>query len=716
MLSSGTYYIHSKRGNSKNFKIIGDSGKEISLNHTTNQSTSGNYIRTSVFHSVPYLELAFTNVTSNASTTFELTTNGTGPTPVTINTYASPDVPSEFVETGSGVSVDSITGATGPLSPGTYNLTLRSKHGAEVAADNATVTVEPRSTNGLTAYTTRDVSPSDFDNATAIRGAIADGTLTSEPTATANDTVVYAVNATGLTGLPATANASLDRGADLERLDGISFGVAPTESGDGNESAAGDGLGRTPNESAVHLDRKGLYVVAGGDHAFGTENPGPGETFEAAFRVDDDRLRRTAADDRHRVTTELAHAAADSTDDGAENQTTNGSTETPTADDAVTDANESADSAATDSSETPTDSVSSGGGSAGGNISASSGESGGGNVSTSSGESGGGNISTSSGESGGGNVSASSSGSGSGNVSASSSGSAGGNVSTSSGGSTGGNESTSSGELTSSGGSTSGDSSAATDSSAGSGGSSGGGRPAGGGSSVSGSGSAGGGSSVSGSGSAGGGSPASSGGSAGGGSPASNGGSAGGGSPAGGSGSPGGDAAGGTAGSAGSVGRANDSGAGGPRSAGGASESAANRSGPPTGGDVSIAPGASEIPRSAGPPELFDTGRPARGAAGSAVVGPRSVDGGPTRDAGGESGDATPSGQDDSSAPSDPPASSDAPAEGDRSPGEADASDLGYDDAPIRSTAYDLPGFGPLASLASVVGASLLARRRGRGA
>lgn len=255
-----------------------------------------------------------TNTTTNATTSLELTTTDRGPTSVTLNTYASPASP-EFVTAGSGVSVESVTGDIGPLSPGTYDLTLRSEYGAEVANDTAGITVDPRSTGELTAYTTSAVPPDGFENASEVREAIADGTLAPATTATATDTVVYAVNATGLTGLPETANGSLERGTDLDRLDGLSFGVAPTE---GDDSADGDALGRMPAESAVHLDRNGLFVVADGERAFGTETaPDPGETFEAAFRIDDDRLRRTAADDRHRVTTELAYAAG-STDESTD--------------------------------------------------------------------------------------------------------------------------------------------------------------------------------------------------------------------------------------------------------------------------------------------------------------------------------------------------------------------------------------------------------------
>ncbi|PHQ46060.1 hypothetical protein DJ68_09395, partial [Halorubrum sp. C3] len=269
---------------------------------------------------------------------------------MTVNTYASPESPSKFVTTGSGIDVESVTGDTAPLPPGTYDLTLRSEHGTEVANDTATVTVEPRSTSDLTAYTTRSVASGEFENASAVREAIADGTLTPATTATANDTVVYAVNATGLTGLPAAANASLERGADLDRLDGLSFGVAPTGRDDG------DGLGRTLNGSGIHLDRQGLYLVVDGERAFGTETlPEPGATFEAEFRVDDDRLRRTAADDRHRAATELTYAT-DSTD---------GSIATESGDDS-TEASGSPDSEASGSTSSAGGSDAIGGGSAGG--------------------------------------------------------------------------------------------------------------------------------------------------------------------------------------------------------------------------------------------------------------------------------------------------------------------------------------------------------------
>ena len=462
---------------------------------------------------------------NNSTIILKLTTSDRGPTPVTLNTYASPDSPSKFVETGTGVSVESITGDTDPLPPGTYDLTLRSGHGSEVGNDTATVTVEPRSTNGLTAYVTGDVAPDEFENATEIRTAIADGTLAPATTVNANDTVVYAVNATGLTGLAETANASLDRGADLDRLEGVSFGVAPTED-DGNDSTD-DALGPTLNGSAVHLDRNGLYLVADGERAFGTEtSPDPGRTFEAAFRVDDERLRRTAADDRHRVTTELTYGAEDSIDGATVNEAAVDSTDASTSD---------------------------------------------------------------------------------GSGPTASSGSSGGSGATGTGGSAGGSAAT-----------------------------------------------------------------------------------------------------GGGGGPSGPVDVGNAAGAGGRTRPG----QAANRSGPRPGVGISIAPGTSEIPPSAGPAELFGVGASERGADAAAAAGSGSADGVSNGDPGGTSDGVTPA------EPTDPAASADSPepsAADDGSADGADASDLGYEDAPIRSTVYDLPGFDAVASLAAVAGASLLARRRGRG-
>jgi len=287
---------------------------------------NGDFLNLSINSTYNHSSVSLSSSNGNL-TALNFTTTDTGPTPITINTYASPESPSGFVTTGSDVSIESIAGDTDSISPGTYDITVRSEHGTAATNDTATVTVAPRSTTDLTAYTTRETGPGGFKNATTIRNAIADGTLTEATTAGVNDTVVYGVNATGLTGLPAAANASLDRGADLDRLDGLSFGVARINASEGTAPAERDALGPVPDESTVHLDRSGLFLVVDGKTAFGTETlPADGETFEAGFSVDDERLNRTGDDDS--VTTRLTYAA-NAVDEPVTNESANGSGTTP---------------------------------------------------------------------------------------------------------------------------------------------------------------------------------------------------------------------------------------------------------------------------------------------------------------------------------------------------------------------------------------------------
>ncbi|MDB9302146.1 hypothetical protein PN417_14530 [Halorubrum ezzemoulense] len=617
-----------------------------------------------------------------------MTTTDTGPTPVSVNTYASPNS-SAFVTTGSGVDIESVTGHTDPLSPGTYNLTLRSEHGTETATDAATVTVGPRSTGNLTAYTTRAASAGDFANATEIREAIADGTLAPAATATANDTVVYGVNASGLTGLPAAANASLERGEDLARLDGLSFGVAPADADDANGSTEGEAVGRMPNESAVHLDRDGLFLVADGEHAFGTETPpDPGETFEGTFRVDDDRLRETAANDRHRVTTNLTYGALDPADSLAENATPEGTAGT----------NQSLSSNET----AGTNQSISGNETAGTNRSLSGNETAGTNQSISGNEIAGTNQSISGNETAGTNRSLSGNEIAGTNQSISGNETAGTNRSPSGNETVGTNQSLSDNETAGTDQSRSANATVETDRAFGGNGSTAVSAP-GGPTAANPSG-------------------ATAGTIASGGGPASGGGSA----------APGG----GPVAGGGSTGRESD-GSDGPGSApanagsgadpavssdtttppDSADAAASNRSDPtggPTGVDanrstrppdvgISVAPGRTDIPSSAGPSEAFGTG----GLTGGDGPGPADPSGGEqsTANRADERVDAQSTDSAESSTSSEASgSSSDAVA----------PSDLGYDDAPIRSTAYDLPGFGAVASAAAIAGASLLARRRGR--
>jgi len=216
--------------------------------------------------------------------------------------------------TGSGASIESVTtpGANGTLPPGTYEIAVRSEHGIAETSDNATVTLARRSTNGLTTYAGTGVTRSDLGSAAAVRDAIEGDTLSQSERVGTNDTVVYAVNASGLAGLPAARNATVETGNDLDRLDGFEFGVRSAGGDDGLTTS--DTLGETPRNSTVHVDETGLYVIADGTDALPTNRESePGEEFIAEFRVIDDRLREAASDppDGHRVTSTVTFADTD---------------------------------------------------------------------------------------------------------------------------------------------------------------------------------------------------------------------------------------------------------------------------------------------------------------------------------------------------------------------------------------------------------------------
>ncbi len=254
--------------------------------------------------------------TNTTAATVELETPDKGETTVKFNTYAAANgsLNESFSVMGPGSSIESVTtpGGNGTLQPGAYEISIHSEQGVATTSDNTTVTLGRRSTNGLTTYTGTEADRSDLGSATAVRGAIESGTLSQSERVTANDTVVYAVNASGLTGLATARGATTETGDGLDRLDGLEFGVRST--GGEDEQSASDALGGMPPNSTVHVDETGLYVVADGDDALPTDRePEPGEEFTAEFRVTDDRLREVASDppDGHRVTSTVAFAAAD---------------------------------------------------------------------------------------------------------------------------------------------------------------------------------------------------------------------------------------------------------------------------------------------------------------------------------------------------------------------------------------------------------------------
>ncbi|MUW15769.1 hypothetical protein GJ633_14920, partial [Halorubrum sp. CBA1125] len=151
------------------------------------------------------------------------------------------------------------------LLPGEYEARVRTTHGHATTTDSVTFTLQNRSTSGVETYAAEGKTAETFDTAGAVHAGIANGTLEPTSTVSPNHTVVYAVNATGLTGLAAARNASLDTGRDLERLDGLAFGVRLSD----GVSTLGDDLGSTPAADAVHVDESNLFLVADGDDALG---------------------------------------------------------------------------------------------------------------------------------------------------------------------------------------------------------------------------------------------------------------------------------------------------------------------------------------------------------------------------------------------------------------------------------------------------------------
>jgi PGF-CTERM protein len=167
-------------------------------------------------------------------------------------------------------------------------------------------------------YSTTELERDELETARAVRRAIDGGTLSRTETVRAGETVVYAVNATGLTGLPAARNATVETGRDLARLDGLAFGVRSNESA--VATATGD-VESVPTNATVHLDERGLFVVGRGiDALAANETLTDGEAFTAKFRVEDERLRAATSDsaDDHDVSATVTFEGATSPEDDGE--------------------------------------------------------------------------------------------------------------------------------------------------------------------------------------------------------------------------------------------------------------------------------------------------------------------------------------------------------------------------------------------------------------
>ncbi|TKX82439.1 hypothetical protein EXE53_02260, partial [Halorubrum sp. SD626R] len=302
-LQTGVYFL-SDDGLDRNnqFELIGRNKQEVDLIDITNRLESGVNIKYSLQHNTSRVGVNVTNVNINGTfATANLSTQNPGQTSISLNTYAfgNESLTDGLITAGPNATVESInaSASNGTLPPGEYRIEVRSEQGLAATTDEATVTIGNRSTNGMRAYATTDLDREDLRTADAVRRAIANGTLSSTSTVAPNETVAYAVNATGLSGLPAARDGPFESGSDLARLGGLAFGVRSNASTTATEDGGFDSREAVPRNASVHVDEGGLYVVAEGDDALATdETPADGEAFTAEFGVEDDRLREAAAD------------------------------------------------------------------------------------------------------------------------------------------------------------------------------------------------------------------------------------------------------------------------------------------------------------------------------------------------------------------------------------------------------------------------------------
>ena len=311
---TGKYRLFSENSSiSGVFKIVGEGDQYGRIKASREKYRTGSLFHSELQHNLPQPQLIITNSDRNSTAaTINLSAPEKGNASISLNTYAAGNtsLSDAIVTTDDTVTVDSVETSTpnGTLPPGDYELAVHSEHGDADTENSTTFTLHNRPTNDLTPYTTGDKEPADLGTSEAIRSAITDTTLSPASTVSANQTVVYAVNASGLTGLPTAQNATLDTGADLHGFSGFTFGVQPTTSTELTTADTAESIGDVPNNSTVHIDDSRLYVVANGTDALGTDDPpNDGEEFTATFRVDDDHLRTTAADPStdHTVTTTL---------------------------------------------------------------------------------------------------------------------------------------------------------------------------------------------------------------------------------------------------------------------------------------------------------------------------------------------------------------------------------------------------------------------------
>ena len=225
---------------------------------TSSSHTAGEVVNANISADANTTSLAFSPVNdTGALATATVATPRSVPTPIGVNTYAlgDPSLAGELLSVSPSTTVTSVstTSTNGSLSPGAYVLTATANPSG--ATETTTVSLENRSTSNLTVYATSR-EPTAFDSPAAIAEARSNGTLTPATTVTDDDTVVYAIEATGLDGYEATQPGSLKTGTDLDEIAGLEFTVWTAHDTLTNRSVWTTAAGTTV---VTHTD--GLYLV-----------------------------------------------------------------------------------------------------------------------------------------------------------------------------------------------------------------------------------------------------------------------------------------------------------------------------------------------------------------------------------------------------------------------------------------------------------------------
>ena len=255
--------------------------------------------------------------------------------PVTLrfDTYAAGqgDLADEFVTVvdgpGTATLVDQ-TATNATLAPGEYDLTVRGAADGD-PDDETTVAIETRETEAITALTSDTLGPEELSDPESVATARENGTVTTSETIDDDETLLVAVDATGLGGLLAAHDpiTSLDDVADHEGL-GLDVAVVDVDAVDDDADDAEEMPRATltddhlANVSTADPDDDGLHAaVRWNDLAFENGTPSTDDELRLRFAVTDDRLR-TADDDAtadpDAVTTTLTYVGnATKSDDGS---------------------------------------------------------------------------------------------------------------------------------------------------------------------------------------------------------------------------------------------------------------------------------------------------------------------------------------------------------------------------------------------------------------